>query len=299
MPNPFSPGTDQQATGIEYGPGRTRRRTGWQAVRVFVAQTFDDLAVPPRIAALTAGRPARPVWRNELGGLTFEVGTGTARTFIKWSPRGCGLDLDREAQRLRWAARFTPVPVVLDCGIDADGQWLVTRAVPGEMAVADRWRARPRTAVTAIAEGLRALHDTLPVEDCPFTWGREERVATAAELAAAGRLDPSEWNEAHADLPVREVFARLADAPDDDVTVVCHGDACAPNTLIGDDGRCSGHVDLGTLGVADRWADLAVGSWSLDWNYGPGWRALFFDVYGVPDDPDRVDYYRLLWEMTP
>jgi len=39
---------------------------------------------------------------------------------------------------------------------------------------------------------------------------------------------------------------------------VCHGDAFAPNTLIGDDGRCCGHVDPGDLGVADRWADIAV-----------------------------------------
>jgi aminoglycoside phosphotransferase len=27
-----------------------------------------------------------------------------------------------------------------------------------------------------------------------------------------------------------------------------------------DDGRCRGHVDFGSLGVADRWADLATGA---------------------------------------
>jgi len=266
---------------------------------VFTAQTFDDIEVPSRVAMLAGDRPTRPIWRNELNGLTFEVATVPVRTFIKWSPRGSGLDLDREAQRLRWAARYTPVPVVLDCGIDADGQWLVTRAVRGEMAVVDRWKAEPRTAVTAIAEGLRALHDTLPVEDCPFTWSRGERIGIVEELAAAGRLDPSTWGDEHVGLSVPEVLARLADAPDDDLAVVCHGDACAPNTLIGDDGRWSAHVDLGTLGVADRWADLAIGSWSLDWNFGPYWREHFFDVYGLADDPDRVAYYRLLWDACP
>ena len=37
-----------------------------------------------------------------------------------------------------------------------------------------------------------------------------------------------------------------------DRLVVCHGEACTPNTLIDVDGRCSGHVDLSSLGTADR-----------------------------------------------
>ena len=81
--------------------------------------------------------------------------------------------------------------------------------------------------------------------------------------------------------------------------VVCHGDACAPNTLIGDDGRWSGHVDLGSLGIADRWADLAVASWSTDWNYGPGWEDVLLRAYGVESDPRRLAYYRLLWDLGP
>jgi kanamycin kinase len=79
--------------------------------------------------------------------------------------------------------------------------------------------------------------------------------------------------------------------------VVCHGDACAPNTLVDDDGRSCGHVDFGQLGVADRWADLAVATLSLGWNYpGRDWEAEFFNAYGVQPDPARIDYYRRLWQ---
>ena len=79
--------------------------------------------------------------------------------------------------------------------------------------------------------------------------------------------------------------------------MVCHGDACSPNTLIDDDGRCCGHVDFGSLGVADRWADLAVATLSLGWNYpGRAWDAEFFAAYGVEPDPLRIDYYRRLWQ---
>ena len=94
-------------------------------------------------------------------------------------------------------------------------------------------------------------------------------------------------------------LAVVADPPPVDRLVVCHGDACAPNTLLSDDGSCSGHVDVGSLGVADRWADLAVATWSTAWNYGPGWESTLLDAYGIGPDPERAAYYRLLWDLGP
>jgi kanamycin kinase len=69
--------------------------------------------------------------------------------------------------------------------------------------------------------------------------------------------------------------------------------------LIDNFGNCSGHVDLGDLGVADRWADLAIATWSLDWNYGPGWQHVLLDAYGIAPDEKRISYYRLLWDLSP
>jgi len=79
--------------------------------------------------------------------------------------------------------------------------------------------------------------------------------------------------------------------------VVCHGDACAPNTVLADAGSVSGHVDLGSMGLGDRWSDLAVASWSTVWNYGLGWERALVDTYGVEPDPEREIFYRLLWEL--
>jgi kanamycin kinase len=53
-------------------------------------------------------------------------------------------------------------------------------------------------------------------------------------------------------------------------------------------------VDLGELGIADQWADLAVATWGTEWNYGPGWDGLLLDAYGAPPDTERTRYYRLL-----
>lgn len=232
-----------------------------------------DVEVPAVVSRLAGGAPVRPVWRNELGGLTFELGggpsgPGSPRRFVKWAPPGTA-DLPAEAARLRWAGAFTPVPPVLALSEDGDGDWLLTEALAGENAVSPRWLARPADAAEAIGAGLRAFHSALPVPDCPFrsTW-----------YGDPGPGAPP--------TPPRDV-------------VVCHGDACAPNTLIGTDGRWCGHVDLGALGVGDRWSDLAIATWSLDWNYGPGWRDALLAGYRIAPDPERMAHYRTLWGSAP
>lgn len=252
---------------------------------------------PPIQVAIAAGTPVRLVWTNEVGGRTFEVDDGAGRYFLKWAPAGSGVDLGREVARLRWAARYTPVPPVLAQGADAAGSWLATAALPGQNAVAARWRADPARAVTAIGAGLRALHEALPVAECPFSWSAEERIADARRRA--GQLDPTAWHPEHRRLTVPQALAALRRPPPPDRLVVCHGDSCAPNTLLDDDGAWTGHVDLGSLGVADRWADLAIATWSTEWNYGPGWSEPLLAAYGVEADPVRTAFYRLLWDLGP
>lgn len=281
----------------EWSPGESTQSDPSTTIRSMYAHVPPaDLPAPPSIAALAGPHPMRPVWRNEAGGLTFEITTPEGRRFVKWTPHGSGIDLAAETARLRWASAFTPVPQPLDSGEDDTGTWIMTAELPGESAVSARWLADPKTAVVAIGVGLRALHDRLPVPACPFTWAVDERVARA--LRSDRRSDPARWHPDHATLSPKEVLTRLADPPPIDRLVVCHGDACAPNTLIGEDGTWSGHVDLGALGVADRWADLAVATWSLDWNYGPGWQPVLLDAYGVEPDPERIAYYRLLWDLS-
>ncbi len=260
--------------------------------------SVDHVEVPAAVLRMADGRVVRPVWKNEVGGLTFKLTGGTAPVFVKWQPAGTPVDLAAEAERLEWAGLFTPVPKVLGSGEDEHGEWLVTTAVPGQPAVSPRWRADPESAVRAIGEGLRAFH-SLPVEHCPFSWSAEDRLADARRREAGGQLSPGRWHPNHRDLSVDEALGLLASPPSVDDLVVCQGDACAPNTILTEDGHWSGHVDLGAMGVADRWADLAIATWSTQWNYGPGWSAPLLSAYGVSDDPVRTRYYRLLWDLGP
>jgi aminoglycoside phosphotransferase len=254
--------------------------------------------VPPRVLAVAAGRFVHLTWRNDQGGLTYEIGSGQERCFCKWVPSESPVTLEAERLRMQWASAWGRVPAVLSHGADAAGSWLVTSALPGENALSGRWMSDPASAVKAIGAGLRNFHERLPVDGCPFSAAPEVLLAELRQRAAAGKVQRAHWHPSHRTLDLAQAFARLAQPPPIDVLVVCHGDASAPNTLIDDEGEYSGHVDLGALGVADRWSDLAIATWSAQWNYGPGWEGALLHAYGVTPDPERTRYYRLLWDLT-
>ncbi|MFG1925318.1 phosphotransferase [Cryptosporangium sp. NPDC048952] len=231
---------------------------------LFAAQhTLGGDSIPPAVVGLAAGGRCELVWRNEMGGLTFRLDS----RFVKWNPWRTGVDLEKERLRLQWLDGRHPAPRVIGWGQDGHAQWLVTTAVPGEHAVGPPWRARHREAISAIAAGLRAIH-AIPTDDFPSEWTSQS------------------W-------PARTHGPR----PDVHDPVLVHGDACAPNTLISAEGAWTGNVDFGDLTVGDRWADLAVASMSLDWNYGEGHQGEFFEAYGIAPDPTRIDYYRRLWDL--
>ncbi len=224
----------------------------------------DESLIRAKIEEITGIGRLDLIWRNELGGTTWYAND----VFVKWNPVTSGIELVREVKRLRWLEGRHPAPVVVDFGRTRDAEWLITAALTGESAVAPRWKERPFEAVNAIADGLRALH-TIDTESFPTEWSSESWV----------NCDPG----------------KTLMPPSADVEVLVHGDACSPNTIVSSEGHWVGNVDFVDMAVGDRWADLAVASMALEWNYGPGFEGVFFDAYGIERDNDRIEYYRRLW----
>jgi kanamycin kinase len=52
------------------------------------------------------------------------------------------------------------------------------------------------------------------------------------------------------------------------------------------------------VAIADPWWDLAVGSWSCEWNLGAGFGDLFLSGYGASIDEERLAWYRLLYDLS-
>jgi kanamycin kinase/aminoglycoside 3'-phosphotransferase-2 len=230
------------------------------------------------------------VWSGDhegRSGVTLRVTSTLGVHYVKQ-----GAAARREHERLLWLRRWMSVPEVVafegDALVLADVGWrsLERRPPPGAGAIMGRV--------------LRALHD-IPVRECPFDARLDVRLAEARERVAAGLVDPSDFDDDHAGLSAAQVYDRLvAERPAGEDLVVAHGDFTPANVLVppvppADAGaREAVLVDVGALGVADRYADLAVALRELE---GPA-AADFLAAYGLAEpDPRLLDYYRLLDEL--
>jgi kanamycin kinase len=257
------------------------------------------MQVPAQLDRHLAGWNAALVWESGPAAMTWRMtGPDGQQRYLKTGPADAAVPLRAEAPRLRWAlAAGLPVPrVVAACGA-GQAEWLLLEALPGQTAIDPSLRADPESLVPILANGLRRFHET-PAVDCPFPFSAADAIARVRRRVAAGQVRPDEVHEDHQHWSPPQALAELERLrPDSEDLVVCHGDYCLPNVLI-TGGTATGFVDLGELGVADRWWDLAVGSWSVTWNLGPGWEDLFLASYGVERDDRRMAFYRLLYDLT-
>jgi len=255
--------------------------------------------VPSSLRKEHAGWMWTLAWTNQ-GGVVFRIASPVGDTrFLKLTSGPRALPLDLETERMRWAHDYLPVPEVLDAGGGKAVSWLLTTGLPGKDATDPLLLADPAHTVAALGRGLRRFHEAAPVAACPFDSRLDVALARVRQRAATSLIDPEEdFHPDHGDLSVGEAVALLqSQRPPEDDLVVCHGDYCFPNALI-ENGEVTGYLDLGELGVADRWWDLAVGSWSTTWNVGPGYEDLFLEAYGIAPDWRRIAYYRLLYDLV-
>lgn len=206
--------------------------------------------------------------------------------------------LHGESERMIWAAPYLPVPTVVALEQLGDATILVTQGLPGHDATNAAWRGDLPALVRALGHGLRAFHQAVGEEWCPFRFDLARALAHVEERVRADDINREGFHPEHAHLTPAAALAELeASAPPDEDLVVCHGDFCPPNVLLAD-GRVTGFVDLGELGAADRWWDVAVGAWSVGWNFGVELEPLFYESYGIEPDPGRIRFFRLLYDLA-
>ncbi len=207
-------------------------------------------------------------------------------------------NLVEERDRFEWlAGTDIPGASVLDWLESEAGAVLLTSAVSG--VPGSELPPSPKL-MASLASALRMFHD-LPIEGCPFERRLEDVLLQVEDVVRRGAVNSEflshEWRE----VPPSVLLSRLHDSvPAVRDLVVCHGDATLANFLFDPQtSSFTGAIDVGHLGVADRYSDLALTTAQVvnhEWASAPG---DFMKLYGLGGaDDERLAFYLLLDAMS-
>jgi aminoglycoside 3'-phosphotransferase-1 len=255
---------------------------------------------PASLSAELAGYEAERDTVGESGGAVYRLHSkaGAPDLFLKHGKDALADDIGDEMARLRWLGGYLPVPAVVHFTRTADEAWLLMTALPGETAyrILEEYPERRTAVVDALARFLRRMHE-IRTSECPFTSDHAYRLARARARIDAKEVDEDDFDEEREGWTAEQVWdamqALLPLAPD---PVVTHGDYSLDNLLIRD-GEVVGCIDVGRLGIADRYQDLAI-AWNCLGEFGASLQERFLEQYGVLEvDRSKLQFHLLLDEL--
>lgn len=295
-------------------PPKTGDHTKWRAWSRFSSSIVDAQEGPVlgRTPFGMTGPPLPQDWCARLRGYAFRqdsVGRsgalihrldadGLVSLYLKQGEGEVADEIADEFARLRWSQSRLPVPRLVAFAQEQSRVWLLSQAMEGTPAF--QWLSlqpeRQHQAVASIGRFLRKLHQ-LPSSSCPFNSCVELRLQAARHNLDEGRVDESDFHPDRAGWTARQVWDELqALLPVETECAVTHGDFSLDNIFLDPAGEVLGVLDLGRLGLADPFQDLAILLDCLQ-GFDPRLGETLFQTYGLSRDERRLRLHLLLDEL--
>ena len=166
---------------------------------------------------------------------------------------------------------------------------------------------QPEVLTRALADGIRLLWQT-DTSGCPRNRTLPCLLEEARYNIDNGRVDmdnvdPETFGENGFRDP-DDLLNWLVSHPIPSEPVLSHGDYCLPNIFV-KNGHFRGFIDVGDLGVGEKWRDIALCYRSLRDNWGGAYGGkvydfypkLFFEALEIEPDWEKIRYHLLLDEL--
>lgn len=219
-------------------------------------------------------------------------------------------ETDNENAVVKWLNGSIPVPDILIYHVERETAYTLMSRVEGNMLCEEKYLTAPHRLIRLAADGLRLLW-SVNAQDCPLRTSRlDERLKAARyrvehQLVDLENVEPETFGPGGFADP-EELLRWLEQHKPEEDLVLTHGDFCLPNVFAEGD-TLSGFIDLGKMGPADRWQDIAIVLRSLEDNFAGnyhGGKAFFsfepqmlLDELGIEMNEEKNRYYRLLDEL--
>lgn len=255
---------------------------------------------PSALAELADDAIWTPIETGESGGTVWRLRWPNGD--LAYLKHGLGRVADAiadETARLRWCRDRLPVPSIRSSFYTPCEAWLLTDAVPG--LTGDKLLLRDPAALSKIVRDCAALmrrFHALPIDDCPFDASHYVRLAQASMNVDGGLVDEDDFDVDHAGWSAAAMMTETVSlTPQWVERVVTHGDFSLGNILFDPLGRMTGCIDVGRLGIADPYQDIAV-LWQNLREFECGAEVILLKELGISQvDEQRLQFHRCLDEL--
>ncbi len=220
-------------------------------------------------------------------------------------------EAENEYRMMQYLQGRLPVPVPYVREVVEGKSYLLMSKCDGRMACASEYMENPAILCKLLANGLKMLW-SMDVSDCPCDQSLSCKLLRAEQIIEDGLVDmdnvePDTFGKNGFRDPA-ELLQWLRENKPEEEPVLSHGDYCLPN-IFGNQSEVSGFIDLGRMGIADKWCDIALCYRSLSHNYSGGYKyngnqsykefdeMLLFRELGMEPEWEKIRYYILLDEL--
>ena len=220
------------------------------------------------------------------------------------------IEADNEYAAAAWLKGRLPLPSIPVYTVRNNTAYTLMSRVRGKMLCDMEYLKQPELLIGLAAKGIKMMWD-IDVSDCPCNASKlSERLRAAEYNVANGLVDientePGTFGKDGFKDPLELLAWLKSNPPEEDISLT-HGDYCLPNVFaLG--GEISGFIDLGKMGPADKWQDIAIAIRSLSHNFSGKYTdgkkifdftaQMLLDALGIEMDEEKFRYYFLLDEL--
>lgn len=217
-------------------------------------------------------------------------------------------EVKNEIGVMQWLEGKLSVPRIILHELKENKSYLLMTRVAGRMACNKCYLDDPEKLTTLLARALKELW-SIDISDCPNDQTLDRKLEAAKicvenNLVDMDNVEPDTFGPDGFENPEALLQWLITHRPPEEL-VFSHGDFCLPNIYMDDNGTIS-FIDLGRMGVADKWQDIALCYRSLRDNYKGRYGGtvyleydpeLLFEKLGLAPDWEKIRYYILLDEL--